>query len=94
MHLPLATAAGFVVTAAVTRDAAAVARLAPSAVAVASLPDLLAREDVDVVVVASPSHLHVAHARAAIESGRHVVVDKPFAGHCSKFNFLNDLGTV
>lgn len=35
--------------------------------------------DVDVVVVASPSHLHIDHALAAIAAGKHVVVEKPFA---------------
>jgi predicted dehydrogenase len=81
MHLPLTLAAGMVVTAAVSRrDAAAVAALAPGADAEPSLEALLEREDVDLVVVASPSHLHASHARAAILSGRHVVVDKPFAG--------------
>ena len=52
------------------------------ATVVGSIEALLARDDVDVVVVASPSHLHVAHATAAVHSGRHVVVDKPFAGVC------------
>jgi scyllo-inositol 2-dehydrogenase (NADP+) len=80
LHRPLIYAAGMTITAVVTRDGAAVATLAPSATAVASIEDLLARADVDLVVIVSPSHLHVAHATAALESGRHVVVDKPFAG--------------
>ena len=35
--------------------------------------------DLDVVIVASPNTTHVPLARAAIEAGLHVVVDKPFA---------------
>ncbi|MEM7755757.1 MAG: Gfo/Idh/MocA family oxidoreductase [Planctomycetota bacterium] len=40
---------------------------------------LIDSSDVDVVVVASPNHLHTDHAMAAIEAGKHVVAEKPFA---------------
>lgn len=33
--------------------------------------------DLDAVVVASPHHLHFEHARAALERGLHVLVEKP-----------------
>ncbi|MGO4384041.1 Gfo/Idh/MocA family protein [Specibacter sp. RAF43] len=36
------------------------------------------RRDVDLVVVATPPATHAAHARAALEAGCAVVVDKPF----------------
>ena len=48
---------------------------------VAVVPDvaaLVARPDIDVVVVATPNAQHHPVARAALESGKHVVVDKPF----------------
>lgn len=38
--------------------------------------DVLA-EELDVVLVASPSALHHEHAKAALESGAHVLVEKP-----------------
>lgn len=38
--------------------------------------DVLA-QDLDVVLVASPSSLHHEHAKAALESGAHVLVEKP-----------------
>lgn len=82
LHRPLILAAGMAITAVVTRDAASVAALTPGAVAVDSIDTLLARDDVDLVVVVSPSGLHVEHVRAALLSGRHVVVDKPFARAC------------
>jgi myo-inositol 2-dehydrogenase/D-chiro-inositol 1-dehydrogenase len=33
----------------------------------------------DAVIVASPNHLHVEHAEAALRSGRHVLLEKPMA---------------
>lgn len=38
---------------------------------------LVAREDVDVVCVYSPDHLHAEHCAAALEHGKHVVCTKP-----------------
>ena len=39
--------------------------------------ELVARDDVDVVCVYSPDHLHAEHAIAAVENGKHVVCTKP-----------------
>lgn len=39
--------------------------------------ELVAREDVDVVCVFSPDHLHAEHCIAALEAGKHVVCTKP-----------------
>jgi predicted dehydrogenase len=39
--------------------------------------ELVARDDVDVVAVFSPDHLHAEHCRAALGSGKHVVCTKP-----------------
>jgi len=41
--------------------------------------ELVARKDVDVVVVYSPDHLHAQHSLAAIEAGKHVICGKPNA---------------
>jgi predicted dehydrogenase len=34
-------------------------------------------EDVDAIIICTPSHLHESQAIAALESGRHVLVEKP-----------------
>src|SRR5690348_11971939 len=53
---------------------------------VASVEDLLARSDL--VVVASPNDSHCTLARAALEQGKHVVVDKPFTVTVEQANEL------
>lgn len=40
---------------------------------------LLARPDVDAVVICTPNALHVPQARAALRAGKHVLVQKPLA---------------
>ena len=48
---------------------------------VAVVPDvsaLVARPDIDLIVVATPNAQHHPVAKAALEAGKHVVVDKPF----------------
>jgi predicted dehydrogenase len=44
-----------------------------------SLERLLCREDVDAVAVATPARTHSAIVLAALEAGKHVVVEKPIA---------------
>src|SRR5256885_2838508 len=39
--------------------------------------ELLAREDVDAVVIATPPHVHCALTLAAARQGKHVLVEKP-----------------
>ncbi len=41
--------------------------------------DMLARDDIDVVDVAVPTHLHFECGKAALESGKHLFIEKPMA---------------
>lgn len=41
--------------------------------------DLIKDEEVDVVDICLPTHLHVEYARAAMKAGKHVLVEKPLA---------------
>ncbi len=50
----------------------------PQTRVVAEPAALLASPDVDLVVIATPNDSHHPLARAALEAGKHVVVDKPF----------------
>ncbi|WP_343938175.1 Gfo/Idh/MocA family protein, partial [Pseudonocardia zijingensis] len=62
-------------------DAAAAEDLArqfdPAPAVTTSLDEALARADVDAVAVCTPSGAHAQIAVAALETGRHVVVEKP-----------------
>lgn len=39
--------------------------------------DLLTRDDIHVIAVYSPDHLHAEHALAALDAGKHVICTKP-----------------
>ena len=41
--------------------------------------ELVRDREVDLIVVAGPSHLHARHATAALRAGKDVLVEKPFA---------------
>jgi scyllo-inositol 2-dehydrogenase (NADP+) len=45
---------------------------------VATPAALLARTDIDLIVIATPNDTHYTLAAAALEAGKHVVIDKPF----------------
>lgn len=53
------------------------AELYPDAPTYESIDDLLAGCSADVVSICTPHYLHCEHALAAIEAGRHVLVEKP-----------------
>jgi len=59
--------------------ARAAAEQAGIPVAVDAVDDLVGRDDVDVVCVASPPALHREHALAALAAGKHVICEKPMA---------------
>src|SRR5690349_18372912 len=44
-----------------------------------SLEDLLRRDDIDAVAIATPARTHAPIALAALEAGKHVLVEKPLA---------------
>lgn len=46
---------------------------------VAGVDDLIEADDVDVIHVCTPNHLHEAQVRGALEAGKHVVCEKPLA---------------
>jgi predicted dehydrogenase len=81
VHVPALRAAGFEVVALVGRDAERTARRAARCGiehAVTSLDDAL-MPGVEAVTIATPPDMHAPLAIAAVEAGRHVICEKPFA---------------
>lgn len=54
------------------------ASIYPTIKTYANYADLLADDKIDLVIVNTPNIHHFEHARAALEAGKHVVVEKPF----------------
>ena len=79
-HAPLITATpGLQLACVASSDVAKVYADWPQVDVVADAPTLIARDDIDLVVIATPNDTHAPFARAALRAGKHVVVDKPFA---------------
>lgn len=78
-HAPLIAAAGGLRLAAIgSRRASDIARDFPEARAFADPQALIDDPSIELVVIATPNDSHASLARAALEAGKHVVVDKPF----------------
>ncbi|KAH6850453.1 hypothetical protein B0I37DRAFT_352929 [Chaetomium sp. MPI-CAGE-AT-0009] len=56
-----------------------------------SLDTLLADPALDIVVLCTPPNTHYAFARAALEAGKHVLVEKPFVPTAAEADALADL---
>jgi predicted dehydrogenase len=52
--------------------------------------ELLGRKDVDAVYIAPPDHLHATIARAALEAGKHVYLEKPTLHRWSEHATLSE----
>ena len=79
-HAPLVAAVDRLKLAAiVTSRAEQVAHDYPGVAVVASAEALIADPVIDLIVIATPNDLHAPLAHAALEAGKHVVIDKPFA---------------
>ena len=90
-HAPFITCTpGLELTHVVTRSGERAREAAADSPGVAVVPGVaeLLAADVDLVVVASPSGLHAGHAAAALDAGRHVVLDKPPAADATQFEDL------
>lgn len=79
-HAPLIRSVpGLELAVVVSRDAGKVAADMSGVDVVGTPHDVMTNPDIDLVVIASPNDTHVPLARAALQAGKHVVVDKPFA---------------
>ncbi|TAG15983.1 MAG: oxidoreductase [Cytophagia bacterium] len=63
----------------------------PSLEIVRSPAELLADPAIDLVFICTPNHTHFEYAKAALEAGKHVVVEKPFANTLAEAEALMEL---
>ena len=90
LHSPLLKAAGFDVRHVQTSRASEVGEVWPDAVALTSFDDLIATKP-ELLVIATPSHLHANQARQALEAGIPVLVDKPLGVTTEEVEALAEL---
>ena len=78
-HAPLiAAVSGMDLASIVSSRTAEVARAWPGVTVVPDAAMVFADPTIDLVVIATPDTSHAALAKAALEAGKHVVIDKPF----------------
>lgn len=81
-HAPfLTTLPGYHLEAVVERHGSAAREMYPWIRTYRSLEALLADDTIELVVITSPNTTHFPFAKAALEAGKHVVVEKPFTIH-------------
>jgi len=59
-----------------------------------SLEALVSDGEVDIVYISSPNHLHLPHARAALETGKPVLCEKPFTLNAAQLSELIEIARV
>ena len=82
---------GFTVTRVVTSRAGELAEDFPSLSPTPDLETVLADPTIELVSIATPNATHYAFARAALEAGKHVLVDKPACATAAQLRELRDL---
>jgi predicted dehydrogenase len=91
--IPARLVDGVTITAVAARDqtrADAAAKRWDLAQAFASYPELIDCRDVDAIYVGTPASLHRRWAIAAIEAGKHVLCEKPFAANADDARRIAD----
>jgi predicted dehydrogenase len=79
-HLPLIATVDGIEVVAVASSRPDIVRTEQPGLKVFAYPgDLIASDEIDVILVASPNDTHVRWASEALAAGKHVVVEKPFA---------------
>lgn len=91
-HAPLISGtSGLALTMVSSSDAAKVHADWPGVKVVSAASELLDDPEIDLVVIATPNDTHFPLAKAALEAGKHVVVDKPFTVTLSQARELESL---
>lgn len=92
-HAPLLRAAGIPIAAVVTSRPEPAREYLDKVDVLGSAEELMARNDINLVVISSPNTLHAPQAAAALRAGKHVVVEKPVAATAAEVSDLEQLAT-
>src|ERR1700722_5298197 len=91
-HAPFVSAVpGLKLEAIVQRKGDAAAKAYPNTRILRSVEEALADPAIQLVVVSTPNETHFALAKQALNAGKHVVIDKPFAATSAQARELADL---
>lgn len=91
-HAPFVSAVpGLRLRAIVQRTGDSAAKAYPDAEILRSAAELFAHSEIGLVIVATPNETHASLARKALEAGKHVVIDKPFAASSQQARELIEL---
>lgn len=94
-HAPFVSAVpGLRLEAIVQRSGDAAAKAWPGVRILRSAEEAFADADVGLIVVATPNETHFELAKAALEAGKHVVIDKPFSASSAEARELIDLAAA
>ncbi len=94
-HAPFVSAVpGLKLRAIVQRKGNEAAEAYPEVTVVRSVEELLKDAAIELVVVATPNETHYALAKQCLEAGRHIVIDKPFAGTSAEAREIIELATA
>jgi scyllo-inositol 2-dehydrogenase (NADP+) len=91
-HAPfLAVHPGFRVDTVVSTNASLVQQFDDSIVVTNNFEQLLQTDDIELIFVCTPNHLHFSYAKAALDAGKNVVIEKPFANNQKDAETLAEL---
>src|SRR5580698_10149504 len=91
-HAPFVSAVpGLKLEAIVQRKGDTAAKAYPNTRILRSVEEALADSAIQLVVVSTPNETHFALAKQALNAGKHVVIDKPFAATSAQAQELVDL---
>jgi scyllo-inositol 2-dehydrogenase (NADP+) len=88
LHVPMIRAAGMQITGVVSSRPDSVRSALPDATIFGRIEDMLEHDGIDIIVIATPNHLHKTQAELALRAGKHVVIDKPMTVSCKQADEL------